>query len=157
MKHTLSVLVENKPGVLARISGLFSARGFNIDSLAVGETEDASVSRMTIVVDAKDERILEQIIKQLRRLIDTISVTDLTKKDFIHRELALVKIVLTKENRQKINTLVNRYKAQIMETEKDLAIIEICSESEAIKEFLAALKSFGIKELMRTGRVAMAK
>ncbi len=157
MKHTLSVLVENKPGVLARISGLFSARGFNIDSLAVGETEDPTVSRMTIVVDAKDERILEQIIKQLRRLIDTISVTDLTKKNFIHRELALVKIAITKENKQKLNTLLNRYKAQIMETEKESAIIEVCSESETVKEFLAALKPFGIKELMRTGRVAMAK
>ena len=99
MKHTISVLVENKPGVLARISGLFSARGFNIDSLAVGETEDPTVSRMTIVVDASDERVLEQIIKQLRKLIDTISVIDLTKKDFIHRELALVKISYTKENK----------------------------------------------------------
>lgn len=157
MKHTLSVLVENKPGVLARISGLFSARGFNIDSLAVGETEDVSVSRMTIVIDAKDERILEQIIKQLRRLIDTISVTDLTKRNFIHRELALVKVAFTRENKQRINTLINRYKARIMETEEDLAIIEICSESETVREFLAALKSFGIKELMRTGRVAMAK
>lgn len=157
MKHTISVLVENKPGVLARISGLFSARGFNIDSLAVGETEDPTVSRMTIVTDAPDERILEQIIKQLRRLIDTISVSDLTKKDFIHRELALVKINYSKENKSKINTLICKYKAQIAETEKDTAIIEICSESDIVKEFLENLKHFGIKELMRTGRVAMAK
>jgi acetolactate synthase-1/3 small subunit len=158
MKHTISVLVENKPGVLARISGLFSARGFNIDSLAVGETEDPTVSRMTIVVDAADERILEQIIKQLRKLIDTISVIDLTKKDFIHRELALVKISYTKENRTKINSLLHKFKdAELIETEKDTAILEICAESEKVKEFLNEVKVFGIKELMRTGRVAMAK
>lgn len=157
MKHTISILVENKPGALARISGLFSARGFNITSLAVGETEDPTVSRMTIVVDAPDERILEQIIKQLRRLIDTISVSDLTKKDFIHRELALVKINYTKEIRSKITTLMKKYKGQIIETERDTAIIEICSESDKVKEFLETLRAFGIKELMRTGRVAMAK
>jgi len=157
MKHTISVLVENKPGVLARISGLFSARGFNIDSLAVGETEDPTVSRMTIVVDAPDERILEQIIKQLRKLIDTISVSDLTKRDFVHRELALIKINYTKENKQKLHTLIHKYKAQVSETEKDTAIIEICSESDKVKEFLENLKVFGIKELMRTGRVAMVK
>jgi acetolactate synthase-1/3 small subunit len=158
MKHTISVLVENKPGVLARISGLFSARGFNIDSLAVGETEDPTVSRMTIVVDAADERILEQIIKQLRKLIDTISVVDLTKKDFIHRELALVKINYTKENKTKVNSLLHKFKdAELIETEKESAILEICAESEKVKEFLNEVKAFGIKELMRTGRVAMAK
>ncbi|MCM8799198.1 MAG: acetolactate synthase small subunit [Candidatus Omnitrophica bacterium] len=157
MKHTISVLVENKPGVLAKISGLFSARGFNIDSLAVGETEDPTVSRMTIVVDAPDERVLEQIIKQLRKLIDTISVVDLTKKEFIHRELALIKINYTKENKSKVNNLLHKFKAELMETEKDTAILEICAESEKVKEFLQEVKQFGIKELMRTGRVAMAK
>ncbi|MCM8791710.1 MAG: acetolactate synthase small subunit [Candidatus Omnitrophica bacterium] len=157
MKHTISVLVENKPGVLARISGLFSARGFNIDSLAVGETEDPTVSRMTIVVDASDERVLEQIIKQLRKLIDTISVVDLTKKEFIHRELALVKINYTKENKSKVNHLLNRFKAGIMELERDTAILEICAESEKVKEFLQEVRQFGLKELMRTGRIAMAK
>ncbi|MGE4358202.1 MAG: acetolactate synthase small subunit [Candidatus Omnitrophota bacterium] len=155
MKHTISVLVENKPGVLARISGLFSARGFNIESLAVGETEDPTVSRMTIVVDAKDERILEQIIKQLRKLIDTISVVDLTKRNFIHRELALVKINFSKESKTKITSLVHKYKAELLEIREDLAILEICAESEKVKNFLEELKIFGIKELMRTGRVAM--
>ncbi|MCM8801371.1 MAG: acetolactate synthase small subunit [Candidatus Omnitrophica bacterium] len=157
MKHTLSVLVENKPGVLARISGLFSARGFNIDSLAVGETEDPTVSRMTIVVDAPDERVLEQIIKQLRKLIDTISVVDLTKKEFVHRELALVKINYTKNNKSKVSQLLHKFKAQLMELEKDTAILEICAEPEKVKEFLQEVKQFGIRELMRTGRVAMAK
>jgi acetolactate synthase-1/3 small subunit len=157
MKHTISVSVENKPGVLARISGLFSARGFNIDSLAVGETEDPTISRMTIVVDAADERVLEQIIKQLRRLIDTISVSDLTKKDFVQRELVLIKVNYTKENKTKLVSLIHKFKAQVIETQKDIAIIEICSESETVREFLDNLKNFGIKELMRTGRVAMAK
>lgn len=157
MKHTISVLVENKPGVLARIAGLFSARGFNIDSLAVGETEDPTVSRMTIVVDARDERILEQIIKQLRKLIDTISVVDLTKREFIHRELALIKVNFNKENKPRLISLVHKYKAELLETEENLAILEICAESEKVREFLGELKVFGIKELMRTGRVAMAK
>jgi acetolactate synthase-1/3 small subunit len=113
---------------------------------------------MTIVVDAADERILEQIIKQLRKLIDTISVVDLTKKDFIHRELALVKINYTKENKTKVNLLLHKFKeAELIETEKDTAILEICAESEKVKEFLNEVKAFGIKELMRTGRVAMAK
>jgi len=101
MKHTLSVLVENKFGVLARVAGLFSARGFNISSLAVGETQDPSISQMTIVVETPDIRILEQIIKQLRKLIDTISVVDLTKKDFVQRELALVKVNYNKKIRSK--------------------------------------------------------
>jgi len=156
MKHTISVLVENKPGVLARISGLFSARGFNIDSLAVGETEDPTVSRMTIVVDAKDERVLEQIVKQLRKLIDTISVVDLTKKEFIHRELVLIKVNFNKDNKTKLISLIRKYEAELIDTKENIAIIEICSESEKVKEFLEQLKVFGIKELMRTGRVAMA-
>jgi acetolactate synthase-1/3 small subunit len=105
MKHTLSVLVENKFGVLARVAGLFSARGFNISSLAVGETQDPSISQMTIVVETPDIRILEQIIKQLRKLIDTISVIDLTKKDFVQRELALVKVSYNKKIKSKIDTL----------------------------------------------------
>jgi acetolactate synthase-1/3 small subunit len=157
MKHTISVLVENKPGVLTRVSGLFSARAYNIDSLAVGETEDPTVSRMTLVVDASDEKILEQIIKQLRRLIDTISVTDLTKKDFVHRELALVKISYSKNNKQRLNNLIRKYKVRLINTGKQAAIVEICSESETVREFLDSLKEFGIKELMRTGRVAMVK
>lgn len=110
MKHTLSVLVENKFGVLARVAGLFSARGFNISSLAVGETQDPSISQMTIVVETPDVRILEQIIKQLHKLIDTISVVDLTKKDFVERELALVKVGYEKAKRRKINALLNRHK-----------------------------------------------
>ncbi|MBM3254169.1 MAG: acetolactate synthase small subunit [Candidatus Omnitrophica bacterium] len=157
MKHTISVLVENKPGVLARISGLFSARGFNIDSLAVGETEDPDVSRMTIVADAKDERILEQIIKQLRRLIDTISVVDLTKKDFVERELVLIKINYAVSTKARLSSLIHKYPAKIIETETNSAIVEICASSDEVRELIEKLKPFGVKELMRTGKVAMAK
>ena len=157
MKHIISVLVENKPGVLARIANLFSARGYNIDSLAVGETEDPTISRMTIVVDAKDERILEQISKQLHKLIDIVSVTDLTKKDFIERELALVKIDCASCDKEKLKSLVEKYAAKIIDTEKQTAIIEIWAPSKDTRELIEKLRPCGIKELMRTGRVAMLK
>ena len=158
MRHTLSVLVENKFGVLARVAGLFSARGFNISSLAVGETQDPSVSQMTIVVETPDVRILEQIVKQLRKLIDTISVVDLTKKDFVERELALVKINYGKSTRRKINALLNRHKqaTRLIRHSNSKAIVEICATSDEVKDFLLNLKPFGIQELMRTGRVAIA-
>ena len=157
MEHTVSCLVENKPGVLARISGLFSARGYNITSLAVGETDDPDVSRMTIVVDAKDEKILEQILKQLRRLIDTVSVMDLTKKDYIGRELILVKVSCKKEDRPKIKKLLEKFHARIDETREKSVVVEASLEKSNIEELLKALKPFGIKELVRTGRIAIAK
>jgi len=157
MRHTLSVLVENKFGVLARVAGLFSARGFNISSLAVGETQDPSISQMTIVVETPDVRILEQIVKQLRKLIDTISVVDLTKKDFVERELALVKVSYEKSARRKINALLNKHKqaTRLIRSSHNKAIIEVCATSDEVKDFLFHLKPFGIQELMRTGRVAI--
>ncbi|MCM8770863.1 MAG: acetolactate synthase small subunit, partial [Candidatus Omnitrophica bacterium] len=109
MKHTISVFVENKFGVLARIAGLFSARGYNIDSLAVGETQDPTISRMTIVVNAADERVLEQIKKQLNKLIDVISVNDFTKKKYFDRELILVKIDYSRQVRQRVEQLVKKF------------------------------------------------
>ncbi|MBL7081063.1 MAG: acetolactate synthase small subunit [Candidatus Omnitrophica bacterium] len=155
MRHTISILVENKPGVLARIAGLFSARGYNISSLAVGETQDPEISRMTLVVEAKDERILEQIIKQLRKLIDTITVADFTKKDFVGRELALVKIDYKRENQRKISSFLDKYSVKLLKRKEDKAIIEICANPDKVKEFLKDVRAFGVVELMRTGRVAM--
>jgi acetolactate synthase-1/3 small subunit len=155
MKHTISVLVENKFGVLARISGLFSARGFNIDSLAVGETEDKSVSRMTIVVDAKDERILEQIKKQLNKLIDVITVIDLTKKDFVERELVLVKVPLTEITKTKLEQLLKKFPARIVQSNSKTAIVEVCSDQDHIERLLSELKGLGYKELTRTGKIAI--
>ncbi|MFH1577679.1 MAG: acetolactate synthase small subunit [Candidatus Omnitrophota bacterium] len=157
MKHTLCVLVENKFGVLARVAGLFSARGFNINSLAVGETHDPSVSRMTIVVEASDVRILEQIIKQLRKLIDTISVLDLTKKDFVERELALIKVGYLKASQKEINALLKKHKdiTRLVRHSRTEAIIEVCAPSGQVNEFLLSLKPYRIQELMRTGKVAV--
>ena len=158
MKHTISVLVENKFGVLARVAGLFSARGFNVCSLAVGETQDPSISQMTIVVDALDPRILEQIIKQLHKLIDTISVIDLTKKDFVERELALIKVACDKKSLPKIKALLNKHKRftrLIRHSNRD-AIIEVCGTSEEVERFIASLQPYNIRELMRTGKVALA-
>ncbi len=157
MKHTISVLVENRPGVLARISGLFSARGFNIDSLAVGETHDPSVSRITIIADAKDERILEQIKKQLNKLIETISVVDLTNREFIERELILIKITFNGKDKRQLESLAEKFRADILFTKGSMAILEISDEKEKVDKFLKELKSFETKELVRTGRIAIDK
>ncbi|MFC1594579.1 acetolactate synthase small subunit [Candidatus Omnitrophota bacterium] len=157
MEHTISVLVENKPGVLARISGLFSARGYNITSLAVGETDDPSVSRMTMVVDAPSEKILEQILKQLHRLIDTVAVDDFTKKDYIGRELILVKVGCSKEDRPTIKKLLEKYHAKIDEKKEETIVVEASLEVKQINGLLEKLKPFGIKELVRTGRIAIVR
>ena len=156
MRHTISVLVENKPGVLARIAGLFSARGYNIASLAVSETLDPAVSYMTMVVEAEDEKILEQIKKQLNKLIDVITVTDFTKKEHIDRELILIKVNYSAKEKTKLESILNKYVAKIIQHKGDVAIIEAVDEQEKIKQLLQDLSRFGVKELVRTGRVAMA-
>jgi acetolactate synthase-1/3 small subunit len=156
MRHTISVLVENKFGVLARISGLFSARGYNIASLAVSETLEPDISYMTIVVEAKDEAVLEQIKKQLNRLIDVITVTDFTKKEHVDRELILVKVNYSAKDKLKLESILNKYLAKIIQHKADTAIIEAVGEQAQLKQLLEALSQFGIKELVRTGRIAMA-
>jgi acetolactate synthase I/III small subunit len=156
MKHIIYALVENKPGVLARISGLFSARGFNIDSLAVGETQDPTMSRVSLVVNAKEERILEQIKKQLNKLVDVISVTDLTKKEFFERELILVKIKTVKITKQKLVNLLKNFTATVLSYDAKAAVIEVVGEQQQIIDLLNCLKPLGIEELVRTGRIAIA-
>lgn len=156
MRHTISALVENKPGVLARIAGLFSARGYNIASLAVSETLDPSVSYITMVVEAEDEKILEQIKKQLNKLIDVITVTDFTKKEHVDRELILVKIAYSSSQKPRIESLLNKHVAKIVSSSAGTAIIEALGNQEQIKQLLQGLEQFGIKELVRTGRIAMA-
>ncbi|MEW5758621.1 MAG: acetolactate synthase small subunit [Candidatus Omnitrophota bacterium] len=151
MKHTISVLVENKFGVLARVAGLFSARGYNISSLAVSETQDEAVSYMTIVVNAEDEKVLEQIKKQLNKLIDVISVTDFTRKDYIARELILIKI----EAKDKIKDIVIKYPAKIIEAKKDYFVIEIMGDENQIKNFMNDIGDFKVIELVKTGKIAM--
>jgi acetolactate synthase-1/3 small subunit len=156
MRRTISVLVENKPGVLARISNLFSARGFNIDSLAVGETEDTTVSRMTIVVRG-DERILEQVEKQLNKLIDVIKVSEYSQVEHLERDLALVKVKADKSNRSEILQIVDIFRAKIVDVSPNSVIIEITGDEDKIQALLNMLRPFGIKEMVRTGIVAMAR
>ena len=153
-KFTLSVLVENKFGVLARVAGLFSARGFNIDSLAVAETEDSSISRMTMVVDA-DEKTLEQIKKQLNKLIDVIRVVDLTKKDYIERELVFVKVKIDAKTRDRVIQAVDSLSAKVVDIGKNSLTVEEIGDRKKINATLELLRSFGIIEIVRTGKIAI--
>jgi acetolactate synthase I/III small subunit len=157
MKHTISVLVENKFGVLARIAGLFSARGYNIASLAVSETVDPAISYLTMVIDAEDEKILEQIKKQLNKLIDVITVTDFTKKGHIDRELILVKVCCFAKDRAKLEGILAKTSAKIIQRSDNAAIVEMTGNQEEIMGLLDGLKQLGIKELARSGRIAIAK
>jgi acetolactate synthase-1/3 small subunit len=156
MKHTISVLVENKFGVLARVSGLFSARGFNIDSLAVGETEDPTISRMTIVVRG-DDRVLEQVMKQLRKLIDVIKVVDLTRKDIVERELVLIKVLCSGGKRAEIMEIVDIFRGRIVDVDQKIVTIELTGHESKIQALLELMKPFGIQELVRTGKIAIAR
>ena len=156
MRHTISVLVENKFGILARIASLFSARGFNIDSLAVGETEDPTVSSITMVVPG-DDRIIEQVIKQLRKLIDVIKVVDLTGKGRIERELVLVRVAARGRDRAEIMRIVDIFRAKIVDVNPDAFITEATGSEEKIRGILTLLKPFGIKKLIRTGKIAVPR
>lgn len=158
MKHIISVIVENKFGVLARIAGLFSARGYNISSLAVSETHDPSVSCMTIVVEAEDEKILEQIKKQLNRLIDVLTVSDFTKKEHVERELILAKVNCgdSAKDKSRLEAVLEKCKARIIQRKEAYFTVEFFGEQAQIKHLLLELNQFGIKELVRTGRIAIA-
>ncbi|MFA4854575.1 MAG: acetolactate synthase small subunit [Candidatus Omnitrophota bacterium] len=156
MRHTISVLVENKFGVLARVAGLFSARGYNIASLAVSETLDPSISYMTMVVEVKDTDVLEQIKKQLNKLIDVITVTDFTKREHIDRELVLAKINYAAKDKAKLEAIFNKFVGKIIHHKEDTAIIEAVGNAEQIKLLLEELSKFGIKELVRTGKLAIS-
>ena len=156
MRHTIAVLVDNKFGVLARVAGLFSARGYNIASLAVSETQDPTVSSMTIVVEAEDERVLEQVKKQLNKLIDVITVTDFTKKEHVERELILVKVNYSTKEKSRLDAILSKHIAKIVHHKGDMAVVEAVGDQHQIKQLLDALEQFGIKELTRTGRIAMA-
>ena len=156
MKHTISVLVNNKPGVLSRVAGLFSRRGFNIESLAVGITEDPEISRMTIVASG-DESVLEQITKQLYKLIDIIKVYDLKEEVAVERELALIKVGANAETRPEIMQIVDIFRGRIIDVAEESLIIEVTGEEEKIEGIQKVLRKFGIKELVRTGRIALER
>lgn len=155
-KHTLSVLVENHAGVLSRVAGLFSRRGFNIDSLAVGVTENPEISRITIVVDG-DEYTVEQVSKQLNKLIDVIKIKQLEKSDSVSRELAMIKVAATAATRSEIIQLVEIFRANIVDVSKSTLTIEITGSTEKVAALEDLLKQFGIKEIVRTGTIAIER
>ncbi len=156
MRHTISVLVNNEFGVLARVAGLFSGRGFNIESLCVAETIDPGVSRMTIVTSG-DDRILEQINKQLNKLVDVIKVHDFTGEEHIERELAMIKVTTTPENRAEILSIVDIFRAKVVDVSPRSYTIEITGDAEKIRAITELVRPFGIKEIVRTGAIAMAR
>lgn len=157
MKHTIQALVENKFGVLARVSSLFSARGYNITSLAVGETHDSGISCITIVVEAHEERILEQIKKQLYKLIDVITVFDFTGTDYIDRELFLVKLDKENDSKEVVDKLIKEYGVSVLEDAPGYYVLQICDQLKCTEEILKELKKFTIRELVRTGKIAISK
>jgi acetolactate synthase-1/3 small subunit len=156
MRHTISLLMENKFGALARIATLFAARGFNIDSLSVSETENPAISRMTIVVKS-DGHILEQVTKQLNKLIDVIKVNDFNDCASIERGLALIKINTTKSSRGEIIELIETFRAKVVDISQDLIIAEITGDEDKISAFMKILAPYGIKETSRTGIAALAR
>jgi len=156
MRHTISVLVRNQPGVLARVAGLFSARGFNIESLAVGETETPEVSRMTIVVPG-DGSVLEQVRKQLSKLIDTIKVQEIEESACVTRDLMLIKVKAPSGHRGEIIEIAQVFRADIVHLSEKAMIMEITGPEDRLDRFINILRPFGIMEIMRTGRVAMMR
>jgi acetolactate synthase-1/3 small subunit len=156
LRRTISVLVHNRPGVLARVSSLFSRRGFNIDSLAVSTTEDAEVSHMTIVVSG-DEAVLEQIGKQLNKLIDVIKVRDHSRDTIVDRELSLIKVHATPQTRPEVMQIVDVFRGRIADLSELSLIVEVTGTPDKTDALLRLLRPFGIKEMVRTGKVVMVR
>ena len=156
MKHTIAVIVENKSGALTRIAGLFSRRSFNIESLSVGATDNPDYSRMTLSVQG-DEVVLEQVIKQLSKLINVIRVSELEPHESIERELAIIKVSADKENRSEIMQLVSVFRAKIIDVSARSMIIEVTGDEQKVDALVLLLRQFGIKELARTGKVSMIR
>jgi len=155
-KHYLSLMVENRPGVLSRIVGLFSGRGFNIESLCVAESVEASVSRITLVTSG-DMMIIEQIKKQLNKLINVIKVTDLTHRPFVQRDMALVKVRARPEDRAEILRMVDIFRGKVVDVGTEFFTVEVTGDLDKVQAFLKLLKPMGIKEIARTGTIALAR
>jgi acetolactate synthase-1/3 small subunit len=156
MKHTIAVVVENKSGVLTRIAGLFSRRSFNIESLSVGATDNPEYSRMTLSVQG-DEDVLEQVIKQLSKLINVIRVTELFPDESVERELAVIKVSANKDTRSEIMQLVSVFRAKIIDVSARTMIIEVTGDENKVDALVHLLRQFGIKEIARTGKVSMIR
>ena len=156
MRHTISVLVENKFGALTRIAGLFSGRGYNIDTLNVAPTQDPSASRMTIVTRG-DDATLEQIVKQLNRLVDVLKVIDFRDGEYVDRELALVKVAVDSMSRAEVMQITDIFRAKIVDVQPKTVTIEITGSEDKVEKFIDLMRAFGIVDLTRTGKVAMAR
>ncbi len=156
MKHTLAVLVENKSGVLSRVASLFSRRGYNIDSLAVGVTEDPEISRITIVVHG-DDHVLEQVTKQLNKLVDVIKVLDIGGEDTVERELVLIKVAADVNTRAEIIQIADIFRARIVDVAPKSLIVEVTGDESKVQAIEKLLRQFGIKEMVRTGKIALIR
>lgn len=156
MRHTLSILVENKFGVLARIAGMFSGRGFNIDTLNVGPTLDPTTSRMTVVVRG-DDKILEQVNKQLEKLVDVIEIEDFRDEEYVDRELVLCRVGADAKSRPEVMQICDIFRAKIIDVQQDSLAIEVTGTEGKLGKFLALMEQFGIQDLTRTGKVALPR
>lgn len=154
--HTLSVLVENQPGVLARIAGLFSRRGFNIDSLAVGPTEDKTVSRMTIVVNV-EETPLEQVTKQLNKLVEVIKIVELDDREAIEKELMMVKVKADVNNRGQVVDAIQLFRGKVVDVSTDSITVQVTGNADKLRDFVSVMEPFGIRELVQSGMVAIGR
>lgn len=155
-KHTISILVENNSGALSRIAGLFASRGYNISSLSVSETDDATMSRMTIVSDG-DDAIMEQINKQLNRLIDVVKVLDIAPADMVEREMMLVTLSATSKNRHEIIGLIDMFDGKVLAVSANELTIRVSGESTLLNDFITMIRPYGIKEIARSGPIALSK
>ena len=156
MRHVLSALVQNRPGVLSHISGMLASRGYNIDSLAVGETEDSKLSRMTFVV-VGDDTVLEQVRKQLQKIVTVVRVDDVSSRDHVERDLMLIKVSAPPGRRSEIRELTDIFRGRIVDVSPDVVVIEISGQERKIESFIEMMRPFGIIELVRTGRIAIVR
>ena len=156
MRHVLSALVQNQPGVLAHVSGMLASRGFNIDSLAVGETETPDLSRVTFVVKG-DDRVLEQVRKQLEKIVTVVRVIDISREDFVERDLMLLKVDAAGGRRDEIRGLVQDFRGRIVDIGPEQLIVEISGTEKKIEAFIELMRPYGIRELARTGRIALVR
>src|SRR5262245_52289145 len=156
MRHVLSAVVQNVPGVLAHISGMLASRGYNIDSLAVGETEDPQLSRMTFVV-VGDDRVLEQVSRQLEKIVTVVKVEDISAQDYVERDLMLIRVRASGGKRREIREVCDIFRGRIVDVAKDQVVVEISGQEKKIEAFIEMMRPFGILELARTGRIAMVR
>ena len=156
MRHVLSALVQNQPGVLAHIAGMLASRGFNIDSLAVGETEDPHLSRMTFVLMG-DDKVLDQVRKQLEKIVTVVRVIDISSEDYIERDLMLIKVNIPPERRGEIRELADIFRGRIVDVGPNQIMVEVSGPERKIESFIELVRPYGIKELVRSGRIALVR